>query len=355
LAGFGAENPPNTFVRTAWNTSDLWMRKKFTLGDQIPGNLTLNIYHDEDAEVYLNGVLIKSLSGYVQDYQEYLLDPEVSQLLYPNSENVLAIHCHQTAGGQYMDAGLFEPGPPVSVKQNGIGLSGQYFNHINFADEALLRLDTVIRFDWGTGSPDLSVRYDSFSIRWLGYIQPSVSGLYTFYINSDNGRKLTIDGQEVIDALVNDWGVEYKGKIYLEGGVRYPIMLEYFDAFGGASVKLDWSCNGVARQTVPSENLWPDYTLQQPVIITGMVNGSNNNQTVGIYPNPANNGFHINYPEQLDHITVCDPAGMIMYSKNVFEKDVYIKINNWSPGIYFVKIHSLGKEVVQKLMVIKRD
>ena len=105
-AGFGTESTPGTVVRTVWNTSDIWIRRTFTL-DELPsgGDLCLDIHHDEDAEVYLNGEKIKSFTNYTTSYTNIPLDGGASGALKVG-KNTIAIHCHQTRGGQYIDAGL---------------------------------------------------------------------------------------------------------------------------------------------------------------------------------------------------------------------------------------------------------
>lgn len=218
-------------------------------------------------EVYLNGTNIQSLSGYVQNYENIFLSQSAASLLNSSGANVLAIHCHQTAGGQYVDAGLLIPAVPASLKNNGRGLTASYFNGINLNNFALKRIDTSVVFDWGFSSPDTRVAIDSFSARWTGFIQPASSGTYTFYINSDNGRRLTIDGQQIINAWVNDWNKEYSGTIDLTGGQKYPITLDYFEMSGGASITFDWSSNSVARQHVPSVNLYPDFSSDANIIV----------------------------------------------------------------------------------------
>jgi hypothetical protein len=107
-AGFGTRGTPGSAVRTEWNSSDIWIRRNFTLADKQPlDRLLLLIHHDEDAEIYLNGVLAAKTSGYTTDYEWFEIRPDARKSLHPG-KNSIAIHCHQTGGGQYIDAGLIE-------------------------------------------------------------------------------------------------------------------------------------------------------------------------------------------------------------------------------------------------------
>jgi hypothetical protein len=106
-AGFGTPDTPGTVVRTEWNTGEIWVRQAFRLTQRPKGEVWLRIHHDEDAEVYLNGKRCPRLSGYTVDYQEIPL-PEAAATALKEGENVMAIRCRQTGGGQYIDAGLLE-------------------------------------------------------------------------------------------------------------------------------------------------------------------------------------------------------------------------------------------------------
>jgi beta-galactosidase/beta-glucuronidase len=105
--GFGTKGTPGAIVRTEWDSSDIWLRRTFELKDDELSRLQLLIHHDEDAEVYINGKLITKLQGYTTGYIRTTIGDKASKALKAGS-NCLAIHCHQTTGGQYIDAGLVD-------------------------------------------------------------------------------------------------------------------------------------------------------------------------------------------------------------------------------------------------------
>ncbi|HEX3628312.1 MAG TPA: glycoside hydrolase family 2 TIM barrel-domain containing protein [Verrucomicrobiae bacterium] len=111
MAGFGTSGTPGVCLNSTWNTSDIWLRRHFTLKPEDIASLKLQIFHDEDAEVYLNGVLAVKLPGYITDYDEFSISKEALAALHPG-ENAIAVHCHQTTGGQGIDVGIFAQQPP---------------------------------------------------------------------------------------------------------------------------------------------------------------------------------------------------------------------------------------------------
>ena len=115
-AGFGGGGAPNTKIRTPWTSSDIWMRREIEMPSSIPDNISLNAYFDEDIDVYINGVQAASAGGFVTDYSLVPLSDAGKAALKPG-KNVIAVHCHQTSGGQYIDLGIVEVRPGVKEKK----------------------------------------------------------------------------------------------------------------------------------------------------------------------------------------------------------------------------------------------
>jgi hypothetical protein len=108
--GFGTKDTPGTVVRTVWETQDIWIRRTFELEAAPTGLVELKIHHDEDAEVYLNGVPAAQLKRFKTGYEAMPMAREAVAALKAG-KNVLAVHCKQTVGGQYIDVGLVEVVP----------------------------------------------------------------------------------------------------------------------------------------------------------------------------------------------------------------------------------------------------
>lgn len=116
-SGFGTGITPGARINTLWETSDIWLGREFNLLAEEVAGLKLRVYHDEDAEVYLNGVLALKLTGFFADYREFDITPEAARTLRPGN-NTIAVHCHQTGGGQCIDVGVLVPRPKATVQGN---------------------------------------------------------------------------------------------------------------------------------------------------------------------------------------------------------------------------------------------
>jgi hypothetical protein len=106
-SGFGTKGTPGAIVNTEWNTNDIWIRREFTLAS-LNKSTQLWLHHDDDVEVYINGKLAFKRTGWTSKYEDFVFDTK----LLKAGKNIIAIHCHQNQGGQYIDAGFVtvEPG-----------------------------------------------------------------------------------------------------------------------------------------------------------------------------------------------------------------------------------------------------
>jgi hypothetical protein len=115
VGGFGATGTPGIFINTSWTTSDIWLRREFDLeANDIP-EMRLQAFHDEDAEIYFNGVLGLKISSFSIDYEDFEISKDALAALH-GGKNTIAVHCHQSSGGQGIDVGIILPLAPEKVK-----------------------------------------------------------------------------------------------------------------------------------------------------------------------------------------------------------------------------------------------
>jgi hypothetical protein len=105
-AGFGQTKNPNVVINTPWTSDDIWLRREVDLSGPT-GDITGWLSHDDDAEVYVNGVLAIKAPGANGGYEEFSLNRRSQNSLKPG-KNVIAIHCRNTGGEQYIDFGLIK-------------------------------------------------------------------------------------------------------------------------------------------------------------------------------------------------------------------------------------------------------
>jgi len=139
----------------------------------------------------------------------------------------------------------------------GTGLAATYFNNMDFTGTFATRVDPAVQFDWGTNSPASGVSPGTYSVRWTGQVQPRYSENYTFYTNSDDGVRLYVNGNLVI----NNWTdhsstTNNSAAVALTAGVKYTITLEYYEKGGSAVAQLKWSYPGQATQVIPQSRLF---------------------------------------------------------------------------------------------------
>jgi len=158
-----------------------------------------------------------------------------------------------------------------SALGDGTGLRGEYFsNSKSFTNPpmpTLVRTDAVVDFNWNTGAPAPGISADNFTVRWTGSVQPLVSGNYMFYTHTDDGCRLWINGQQIINSWRNYSGTEQSGTFTMIGQQRYDIRIEYFENVGDARASLSWESPSLAKEIVPQTQLYPIETPRPAVTL----------------------------------------------------------------------------------------
>ena len=124
------------------------------------------------------------------------------------------------------------------------GWRGEYYNN-NYlgGNPALVRTDASINFDWGAGSPATGINADNFSVRWTRDIQFPATGTYTFSARVDDGVRVWVDGNLIIDKWIQQSPTTHTGSVYLGAGT-HAVRVEYFEAAGSALCQVSWSLSG---------------------------------------------------------------------------------------------------------------
>jgi glucose/arabinose dehydrogenase len=145
------------------------------------------------------------------------------------------------------------------TRGTGIGLQGAYFRNIDLTGPFSGRTDPTVDFTWGAGSPSpccTSSEADTFSVRWTGWVEAELTETYTFYTQSDDGVRLWVNDQSIVNNWTDHKLTENSGTISLIAGQRYPIRVEYYENTGHAIMRLLWSSATTPKSVVPSTRLY---------------------------------------------------------------------------------------------------
>jgi hypothetical protein len=153
----------------------------------------------------------------------------------------------------------------VSAIGQGTGLLGEYYANTTsgnpFVGSPLVRTDAFVNFNWNTSSPDPSIPSVNYTVRWVGMVQPIFNETYTFYTTTDDGVRLWVNGQLIVDHWVPQSPTTWSGSITLQAHQLYAVEMDFFQASGGAVAQLSWSSPSTAQTTIPQTQLYPITTL----------------------------------------------------------------------------------------------
>ena len=139
------------------------------------------------------------------------------------------------------------------------GLKGEYFlqnpsGSNDLGELKATQLDSAINFtDLVPVYTALTGRGENTAARWTGELEPEFTEDYTFYAIGDNGFRVWVDGNLIIDHWVGDWDNEQtSAAVSLTAGQRYDIKVENFQAIGGANMYLRWSSASTPKELIPA-------------------------------------------------------------------------------------------------------
>lgn len=139
---------------------------------------------------------------------------------------------------------------------NGNGLFAEYFNNTTLSGAPVVsRIDPFVDFTWLAGSPAPGVVSDGFSARWYGEIQPLETETYTFETQTNDGVRLWVDGNLLIDHWVDQAAI-WTADLALNRGEKYSIEMRFYENSGEAQAVLRWSSPNTAYGVIPMNQLY---------------------------------------------------------------------------------------------------
>eukprot|EP00956_Cyclotella_meneghiniana_P028689 scaffold67661_cov136-Cyclotella_meneghiniana.AAC.1 len=94
------------------------------------------------------------------------------------------------------------------------------------------------------------------SARWWGKVLPTTTELYTFYLIADNGARLYVDHNLVIDLWADENIIGERAGVSLSAETFHHIKIEYKEMTGDANIRLQWSTRSIRKQVIPSTQLY---------------------------------------------------------------------------------------------------
>lgn len=136
------------------------------------------------------------------------------------------------------------------------GLAMTVFNNRDRTGTVVTANVPNVDFDWGDGSPDPLIHRDTFFIRFRGKVQPEFTETYTFHARADDGVRLFVNGELLVDQWDDHDGSELSGSINLEAGRKYDLRFDYYENEGDAFAQLLWSSPSTPKQVIPRSKLF---------------------------------------------------------------------------------------------------
>ncbi len=232
------------------NFSAVWTRN-FTFS---PGTYRFNVRSDDGVRVWLDDGLVMDYwhpMEYACHYVDgmYLDGTHTIKVAYFERTGSARIQFWWELSGTSQPPTVPTPAPTPASALPG-PWQGEYFNNRDLAESpVVVRSDAAIDFNWGWDAPASGVHRDDFSVRWTGSF-PFEAGRYSFTTTSDDGIRVYVDGQPVINAWYPMRGTRI-GYINLASG-SHTVRVEYFERLQAAMARLTWQRIGAGAPTTPA-------------------------------------------------------------------------------------------------------
>ena len=251
LSGATYYSTDSTFLKLVWSPLDDGYSSLFDANLWIPGQRI-----DNPNNYAPNGLSGWDSAGVYFPSDSYNYVMEICGT--PSNITMAGIEIEEVEAypGDDVQVGIFFDGQG----QTSGTFTGEYYNGStggspDFGELVLVREDFEINFGWGNGSPDPLVQNDGFQVRWTGTIYAEETGTYYFRSYTDDGLRLFIDEQPVIDEWWDFPATNHYGQIDLDPGL-HDLEMEYYENGGGAVAQLYWiPPNGVETLVEPSDQV----------------------------------------------------------------------------------------------------
>ncbi|MCB9004724.1 MAG: SH3 domain-containing protein [Ardenticatenaceae bacterium] len=191
-----------------------------------PGKYRFTAVADDGIRVWANSILI------IDQWHDANGATYTADIDLPGGSIPVQVEYYENQGGAKANLSW--------IQVNSGTWKGEYFNNATLSGNPVLtRDDTQINFDWGSGSPATGINADNFSARWTRSLAFN-AGTYRFSVFADDGVRLWVNGQQIINAWSDHTPQTFSSDITLSGST-IPIQLEYYEHGGGAKIQLSWS------------------------------------------------------------------------------------------------------------------
>lgn len=205
-----------------------------------PGRYRWTATADDGVRLWVNGRLL------IDKWLDQAATPYSAEMDIPGGPTEVRMEYFENVGGAVVSLSRTKVAGPTGSNS----WRGEYFNNKNLTGTpALVRDDANIDFNWGSGSPAAGINSDNFSVRWTRnlYLSP---GRYRFTANTDDGVRLWVNGQQIINGWYDHQPQDLVGEIDLPGGY-VDLKMEYYENIGGAKANLNRTLLSVLPTPTP--------------------------------------------------------------------------------------------------------